>query len=180
MPTVSGGVILAMTPDILTPFADADLSYEFGPDDGLETYRDGNGALALADPPAGLASRQKFRLAISSAQQINALALDGIWVGDSFVIDVAVQMHSWLADGDTEVTLDRDPVPGSVEALTKDGAALTVTDVTSRTVTVASHSGQAAYVGFFPRLTMLLDQPWRATFRRNAWEMANSLVFREV
>jgi hypothetical protein len=64
-------------------------------------------------------------------------------MGASFTVKCPPISVAWLAAGDTTVTLDRDPVSGSVQAFTKDGVALTVSSVTGRAIVVATHDTQA-------------------------------------
>lgn len=176
---MSGAVLLAITPDILSPWSDRDLTYEFGPIEGLQTYRDGNNTMRLADPVGGLATKKKYRLTITG-DDLEAFAFGGIWPGQVFTVDLATSLTHQLASAVTTVTLERTVVPGtSVTARTKDGAPLTVSDVTGGVVTVASHTGQSAFVRYQPRLTMVLIDPWSNRFARAAWVNSNSIVLEE-
>lgn len=172
-------IIAAITPDIFTPWSDRNLTHELQADEGLQIYRDGNKTLRLADPIGGLAAAKKYRLVISG-DDLWGFAFGAIWVGQEFTVDLAVTLWTALASAVTSVTVERDIVPGStVVARTKDGADLTVSSVVGRVVTIASHTGQVAYVGYRPRLTMLLSDSWSLRFERNSFVSGNSIQLRE-
>ncbi len=173
-------IIAAISPDIFTPWSDRDLTHELAPDDGLQVYRDGNKTLRLADPIGGLTAAKKYRLTISGAD-IWGMAFGATWPGQQFTVDLAITLWTPLASAVNSVTLERSIVPGSdVAARTKDGSDLSVSSVVGSVVTVASHAGQTAYVGYRPRLTMLLAEPWSLRFERAGFVSSNSLVLREV
>lgn len=173
-------IIAAISPDIFTPWSDRILTHDFAPDEGLTVYRDGNRQLQLADPIGGLDAAKKYRLTISG-DDIWGFAYGGVWIGTAFTVDMAITLWTALASGTNSVTLERDVVPGAtVIARTKDGADLGVLDVDGRDVTVAAHLGQTAYVGYRPRLSMMLAETWSLRFERAGFTSGNSIVLREV
>lgn len=172
------GILVALTPDIFAPWSDWDITHEFEPIEGVQVYRDGNGALQVADPVGGLESRRKYRLTLS-AEDVEAFAFGGIWPGQEFTVDCAQLTTHVLPSGTNTVTLERTAVPGSIVARTKDGADLTVSSYVDNVVTVASHTGQAAYVAYRQRLTMRLVGPWKQTYRRNESSSTSSIVLEE-
>lgn len=173
-------ILAAISPDILTPWSDRDLSFDLQPDEGLQVYRDGNKQLRLADPVGGLAAAKKYRLTISG-DDLWGFAYGSVWVGTQFTVDLSITLWHALPSGTNTVTLERTVVPGStVVARTKDGADLTVVSVVDGVVTVGAHLGQTAYVGYRPRLTMLLADNWALRFQDNTHTAGNAIVLREV
>lgn len=173
-------IVAAISPDIFTPWADRDLTFDLQPDDGLQVYRDGNKQLRLADPVGGIAAAQKYRLVISG-EDLSGFAFGGVWVGTQFTVDLGAPIVHSLASGTNSIDVGRTIVPSStVRAMTKDGADLTVSSVVGSVITVASHTGQAAFVAYQARLTMLLSDPWSLRSQVRQVISGNSLVLREV
>lgn len=123
------------------------------PIDNGEVVRTWNGDLIDLTRP----EHRKYDLRVS-ASGMRSPPLDHVWRGQSIEVDCIDTLRQF--DVSTTITLERDPVPGSVAAYRVDHAnathaAIPVLSVSGRDVTLDAFSGTAV-VEYRPRLQMKL------------------------
>ena len=104
----------------------------------------------------------------------------GLRRGDQGTVETMGRMPAaTVTGGATAVTLERDPVAGSVQAVSEDGDEIEVTDVTGRDVTLASHTGAAA-IYYRASLTCQIWRLREQTFDQQPGQMSWAIELREV
>lgn len=129
----------------LPPFSSRGCRQELAPIKNAEAHRTINGELVTTVS----SHHHKYRTKIKGKDQL-PVALDSLWKGQS--INVGCIQYLWQEPAGNEVTLNRNPVKGSVMAVNQEKREVKVISVEGRNVKLEN----PGFVGYRPHLEMKL------------------------
>ncbi|GAB5387088.1 MAG: hypothetical protein Alpg2KO_00560 [Alphaproteobacteria bacterium] len=172
--------LLTITGVTFPPGAARALKENLSPIQSGEVARDMSGNLVAID----LDGFDKMALNISAASQLCQPAWGGLKLGDQVTVTPATELTDVISTGQDNVTLSRDPVSGSVRAVTldEDGCAspVSIDSVAGRVLTLTASATETVYIFWRASLTMLCTTPPPSNFSEWQAELGWSVGFEEV
>lgn len=116
----------------------------------------------------GKQTTHKYR-SIITCEDKTSLAFEGVWRGSE--LRVGCIQRIWQKVSGEQINLERDPIEGSIFAMTSQQQEREVIEVNGRTVVLAGRSVDGCFVSYRPWLNMLVVQ---FSLMTNEWGLKSS------